>query len=64
MTEKVIFTFIEEDKDLPDKTEIEWLDQVLEIAQIITARLLLQERIIYRRLPELGNGAVLKTDDT
>lgn len=66
MIETVIFTLIEEDKDLPDTTEIEWLDQALEVAQIIISRMLIQiqERVKYRRLPELGNGAVLKTDDT
>lgn len=64
--DKVIFTLIEEDKDLPDKTGIEWLDQILDIANIITARMLIQveQRVKYRRLPESGNGAVLKTDDT
>lgn len=42
MENKVIFTLIEEDKDLPDKTGIEWLDTILEVAQIITARMLIQ----------------------
>lgn len=66
MSDKVIFTFIEEDKDLPDKTGIEWLDTILEVANIITARMLIQveQRVKYRRLPESGNGVVLKTNDT
>lgn len=57
--EKVIFTLIEEDKDLPDKTGIEWLDTILEVANIITARMLIQvqERVKYRaKVNPIGDG--------
>lgn len=50
MENKIIFTFIEEDKDLADTTGIEWLDAILEVSRMITARMLIQveERVKYR----------------
>lgn len=63
MFDIIIYTFIEEDKELADHTDIDWLDTALAIANIITTHIL-QEVQGYRRLAEFGNAAVLKTDDT
>lgn len=52
------FPLIEEDKELADHTNIEWLDQALGIADIIT-KILLEDG----RLAESGKALVLKTSE-
>jgi len=60
--DKIIYTFSmeEEDKELPSKVDIEWLDQALELADIITARILQK---IERRSIRLATESILKIDE-
>ncbi len=53
---------INDDDVLPSCTDIEWINKALELADKIISNIL--REIEDRRLPESGNGAVLKTDDT
>lgn len=49
-----------DETDLPDKTDIDWLDAAIMLANTIVAHILIQ---INGRMAESGKALVLKTSD-
>lgn len=60
----MLYSFFAVDEEPTDKTGIDWLDVAIALANTLVAQILMEIEQQYRRLPESGNGAVLKTDDT
>lgn len=58
---KSFFT-VEEPEDEDKDTGIDWLDKAIVLAKHLLAETIKDFK--YRKLAELGNAAVLKTDDT
>ena len=60
----MLYSFFATD-DTEDKTGVDWLDVAITLANILFVQLLveIEQQVNNRRLTELGNVAVLKTDE-